>query len=65
MLLGHSCACVVNSLFSSISYSLIGLFGFEEVSFLSSSYILDISPLSDVGMVNIASQSVVCRFVFI
>ena len=44
---------VVNSLFSNIPYFLIGLFGILEVSFLSSLYILDISPLSDVGLVKI------------
>ena len=49
---------VVNSLFSSVPHFLIGLFGFLVVSFLSSLYILDISPISDVGLVNIFSQSV-------
>jgi hypothetical protein len=44
---------VVNSLFSNIPYFLIGLFGILEVSFLSSLYILDISPLLDVGWVKI------------
>ena len=49
---------VVNSLFSSISHFLIGLFVFLVVSFLSSLYILDISPLSDVGLViNVANLS--------
>jgi hypothetical protein len=33
------------------------------VSFLSSLYILDISPLSDVGLVKSFSQSVSCQFV--
>jgi hypothetical protein len=36
----------------------MGLFEFLEFSFLSSSYILDISPLSDLGLVKIISQSV-------
>jgi hypothetical protein len=36
---------VVNSPFSSIPHFLIGLFGFMVVHFLSSLYILDISPL--------------------
>jgi hypothetical protein len=37
---------VVSSLFSSITpFALIGLFGILEVSFLSSLYILDISPM--------------------
>ena len=36
----------------------MGLFEFLESSFLSSLYILDISPLSDLGLVKILSQSV-------
>jgi hypothetical protein len=44
---------VVNSQFSSIPHFLIGLFGLLVVCFLSSSYILDISALSDVGLINI------------
>ena len=44
---------VVNSWFISIPHFLIGLFGFLVVSFLSYLYILDISPLSDVGLVKI------------
>jgi hypothetical protein len=35
---------------------LIGLFGSLESNFLSSLYILDTSPLSDVGSVKIFSQ---------
>ena len=38
---------------------LIGLFGSLESNFLSSLYILDIIPLSDVGLVKIFSQFVV------
>jgi hypothetical protein len=34
-------------------------------SFLSSLYILDISPLSDVGLVRIFSQSIGCQFVLL
>jgi hypothetical protein len=49
---------VQNSLFSSVPHFLIGLFGSLESSFLSSLYILDISPLSDVGLEKIFSQSV-------
>jgi hypothetical protein len=37
---------------------LMGIFEFLESSFLSSLYILDISPLSDLGLVKILSQSV-------
>jgi hypothetical protein len=42
---------------------LIGLFGSLEANFLSSLYILDVSPLPDVGLVKIFSQSVECQFV--
>jgi hypothetical protein len=44
---------VVNSLFSYMPHFLIGLFGFSEVSSLSSLYILDIMLLSDVGLMKI------------
>ena len=47
-----------NSLFNSVPHVLIGLFGFLESNFLSSLYILDFSPLSDVGLVKIFSQFV-------
>jgi len=40
---------VENSLFSSVAHFLIGLFDSLESNFLSSLYILDISPLLDVG----------------
>lgn len=43
-----------NSLFSSIlHFFLIGLFGFLVVKFLCSLYVMDISPLTDVGLVKI------------
>ena len=48
---------VENSLFSSVPHFLMELFEFLEFSFLSSLYILDISPLSDLGLVKILSQS--------
>jgi hypothetical protein len=38
-----------NSLFSSVPHFLIGLFDFLESTFLISLYILDISPVSDLG----------------
>jgi hypothetical protein len=38
------------------------LFGLLVISFFSSFYILDISPLLDAGLVNIFSQSVGCQF---
>ena len=44
---------------------LIGLFGSPESNFLSSLYILDISPLLDAGLVQIFSQFVVCNFVLL
>ena len=43
----------------------MGLFDFLESSFLSSLYILDISPLSDLGLVKILSQFVVGPFCLI
>ena len=54
-----------NSLFSSIIHFLIGLFGSLESNFLSSLYILDMSPLSDLGLVKIFSQSVGGLFVLL
>ena len=43
----------------------MGLFDFLESSFLSSLYILDISSLSDLGLVKILSQSVGGLFVLL
>jgi hypothetical protein len=43
----------------------MGLFGSLQSNFLSSLYILDISPLSNVGLVKIFSQYVGCRFVLL
>ena len=56
---------VENSLFSSIAYFLMGFFEFLESSFLSSLYILDISLLSDLGLVKILSHSVGDLFVLL
>jgi hypothetical protein len=56
---------VENSLFSSVCHFLMGLFEFLESSFLRSLYILDISPLSDLGLVKILSQSVGALFVLL
>ena len=53
---------VENSLFSSVASSLFGLFDLLK-SILSSLYILYISPLSDVGVVNIFYYSVGGLFV--
>ena len=41
------------------------LFDFLESTFLSSLYILDISPLSDLGLIKILSQSVGGLFVLL
>jgi hypothetical protein len=54
-----------NSLFSSVSHFLIGLFCFLESNFLSSLYILDISPISDLELVMIFPQSVGGLFVLL
>jgi hypothetical protein len=56
---------VENSLFSSGPSFLMGLFQFLESSFLRSLYILDIYPLSDLGLVKILSQSVGGLFVLL
>jgi hypothetical protein len=56
---------VENSLFSSVPNFLIGLFDSLEPNFLNSLYIFDISPLSNVGLVKIFSQSVGCLFVLL
>jgi hypothetical protein len=56
---------VENSLFSSIPHFLKGLFDSQEFNFLISLYILDINPLSHVGMVKIFSKSVGCHFVLL
>jgi len=56
----HSSA--VNSFFSSEQF-LIGLFVSVQSNFLSSLYVLYVSPLSVVQLVKIFSQSVGCRFV--
>jgi hypothetical protein len=47
-----------NILFSSVAHFFIGSLIFREFSFLSSLYILAISPLSDVELANIFSYSV-------
>jgi hypothetical protein len=52
-------------LFSSLPHFLIGLFGSLESNILSSFYILDINPLSDVRLVKIFSQSVGGLFVLL
>ena len=54
-----------NSLFSSEPHFLMGLFDFLESTSLSSLNILDISHLSDFGLVKILSQSVDGFFVLL
>jgi hypothetical protein len=56
---------ILNSLFNSVPYFLARLLGVLEFSLSSSLYILDISPLSDVGIVKIFSQCVGCQFVLL
>jgi hypothetical protein len=47
-------------LFSSVLHFLVRISNFLEYSFFRSLYILDISPLSDLRLVKILSQSVGC-----
>jgi hypothetical protein len=56
---------VENYLFSSVPYFLTGIFDFLESIFLSSLYILDISPLLDLGLVKIFFQCVAGPFVLL
>ena len=51
-----------NSLFSSVPHFLIELLDSLESNFLISLNVLDISPLSDVGLVKIFPQSIGCCF---
>ena len=56
---------VEKSLFGYAPRFITGLFGILISSFLSSLYILEISPLSDVGLVKIFSHYVGCCFVLL
>ena len=56
---------VKSSLFRSALNFFIGSCDLLVSNFLSSLYILEISPLSDVGLVKIFSHSVGCRFVLL
>ena len=56
---------VESSLLRSYSIFLTGLCDLLVSNFLSSLYILEIKPLSDVGLVKIFPHSVGCRFVFL
>ena len=55
----------VKCLFMSHVYVLIGLFAFLMLSIESSLYIIDISPLSDMGFTNMFSQSISCLFILL
>jgi hypothetical protein len=55
----------LNFFLNSVFHFLIKLLGSLESNFLSSLYILDISPLSDVRLVKILSQSAGCHFVLL
>jgi len=52
----------VNALFSYEHHFLLGIFVSLQKNLVSSSYILDISSLSVVGLAKIFSQSVGCHF---
>jgi hypothetical protein len=56
---------VENFLFSSVLHFLIGLFSSPASVFLNSLNILNISSLSDVGLVSIFSEFVGCHFVLL
>jgi hypothetical protein len=56
---------VKNSLFRSVPHFSLGYLIFFMCSFLSSLYILDITPLSDIRLVTTLSQSVGCSFVLL
>ena len=58
-------ASVENCLFSSAPHFFNSLFGVLVASILSSLYSLEISPLSDVGLMNIFSHSLVGRVVLL
>ena len=49
-------------LFRPFAHFSVELFGFLLLSFMSSLYILDINPLSDIRFANIFSHSVDCLF---
>ena len=55
----------MSSLFRSVLHFFIGLCVLLITNFLSSLHILEIRPLSDVGLVKIFSHSVGCRVVFL
>ena len=54
-----------SSIFKSVLHFFIGLFVHLMTNFLSSLYILEISPLSDMGLVKIFSLFLGCHFVLL
>lgn len=64
LLTGHLYILLWES-FKSFAYFLVGLFVFLLLNCRSSLYILDPDSLSDVYIVNIFSQSLVCLLIFI
>ena len=56
---------VESSMFRSVLHYFIGLFVLLMTSFLSSLYILEIRPLSDVGLMKIFFHSVGCRLILL
>ena len=64
MSLGHPYVLFGEVCIQALSPFLIGLFGFLVLSFVSTLYILDINPLSDVSMYTFY-YSVGCLFIFL
>ena len=58
------CTYLVEYLFISLAHFLIGVFVFLLLSFGSSLYVLDMSPWSDIQLVNIFAKFVMCIFIF-
>ena len=58
------CTYLVEYLFISFAHFLIGVFVFLLLSFESSLYVLDMSPWSDIQLVNIFAKFVMCIFIF-
>ena len=64
-LLGIWMSSLEKCLFMSSDHFFTGLFGFRVWSLVSSLYILDTSPLSDMSFANIFSYSVSCLLVLL
>uniref|UniRef100_A0A9L0SFT9 Uncharacterized protein n=1 Tax=Equus caballus TaxID=9796 RepID=A0A9L0SFT9_HORSE len=63
MFIGH--LYIFGKMFISSTHFLIGPFVFLLFSCVSSLYIMEINPLSDIGFANIFSQLIGCLFVLI